>query len=199
MKYLTVVTNFEGPHIGIPPTNLSSLDMLKAAVQFEKAKAVSVRGGGDPLFEYEKHRKYYQRLFRVCREMDIPIEVHTTHVESEFPYKKCTYVVYHVHDFDQLAKVTRHGQERIRVVFTVDKSCTLDLIDKVATFHAESDAIDSLYFHADADKGSHLAKSCREYLSAGHGMNWVFIEHSEMEPPYFVNGEIRYDWSDIFG
>ena len=200
MKYLTIVTNFEGPDIGVPLTKLSSLDMLKAAVQFEKAKAVRVTGGSDPLFEYEKHQKYFQRLFRACREIDIPVELETACIESEFPYKKCSRVIYHLNDFDKLATIVRHGQEIVRVVFVVDKSCTLDLIDKVTVFCDASDIIDELHFRVKyEDKGSGLAKCCREYLSKEHDGSWRFVEKFEESPPYFVNGEIRYHWSDIFG
>jgi len=199
MKYLTIVTNFEGDHIGVPLTKLSSLDMLKAAVQFEKAKAIRVTGGGEPLFEYEKHQKYYQRLIRTCREMDIPIELETTCIESEFPYRKCARVIYHVHDFDNLKKIVRHGTEGVRVVFVVDKSCTLDLIDKVIAFCDSSEIIDELHFRVEGDKGSNVAKCCREYLRKEHDRPWMFIEKMEVSPPYFVNGEIRYGWSDIFG
>lgn len=197
MKYLTIVTNFEGPDIGVPLTKLSSLDMLKAAVQFEKAKAVRVTGGSDPLFEYEKHQKYFQRLFRACREIDIPVELETTCIESEFPYRKCERVIYRLHDFDKLATIVRHGKESVRVVFIVDKSCTLDQIDKVIAFADSSDIIDELHFRVDGDKGSNLAKCCREYLRKEHDRAWMFIEKFEESPPYFVNGEIRYHWSDI--
>lgn len=198
MKYLTIVTNFEGPDIGVPLTKLSSLDMLKAAVQFEKAKAVRVTGGSDPLFEYEKHQKYFQRLFRACREIDIPVELETAYIESEFPYNKCGRVIYRLNDFDKLSSIVRHGRESVRVVFMVNKSCTLDLIDKVIDFCDGSDIINELHFRADGDKGSSLAKCCREYLRKEHENHWLFVEKFEEEPPYFMNGEIRYHWSDIF-
>jgi hypothetical protein len=195
MKYLTIVTNFEGAHIGVPSTALSSLDMLKDAVRFEKAEAISVLGGGDPLFEYENHQKYYQRLFRICREMNIPLELHTKYVESEFPYGRCKNVTYQVQDFDQLTKIAKHGREWVRVEFIVGKSCTLDLIDKVADYYESSDIIHDLCFLVNEE--SHLPKNCKEYLRKGDPSRWTFIEHLEADPPYFINGEIRYHWSDI--
>lgn len=196
-KYLTIITNFGGADVGVPPTTLSSLDMLKAAVRFEKAKVVRVTGGGDPLHEYEKHQKYFQRLFRACREMDIPVELHTAHVDTEFPYGKCERVIYHVCDIDQLKKITRHSDEGVRVQFIVGKSCTMDLIDEVADIFDKSTDINMIYFRAEGGKSSHLPKSCREYLRAGHGERWQFIEEVEETPPYFINGEIRYSKSDI--
>lgn len=197
MKYLTIVTNFEGDHVGVPLTKLSSLDMLKAAVHFEKVKGIRITGGGEPLFEYENHQKYYQRLIRICREIDIPIELETTCVESEFPYKKCARVIYRLHDFDKLANIVRHGTESVRVIFVVDKSSTLDLIDKVISFCDESDVIDELHFRVDGDKESNIAKCCRDYLRKEHNRSWLFVEKFEESPPYFVNGEIRYSRDDI--
>lgn len=196
MKYLSIITNFEGAHIGVPSTTISSLDKLKAAVAFEKADAVSVTGG-DPLFEYEKHQKYFRRLIRYCREMDIPIELHTATIESEFPYGKCMRVVYHLHDFEQLKNIVRHGREGIRVAFTVDKSWTLDRIDKIADFCESSDVIDELYFRRATDKGHCVGRCCDEYLREGHGKRWTYVDKFKGNPPYFINGTIHYEFSDI--
>lgn len=196
MKYLNIITNFEGPHIGVPPTTLSSLEKLEAAVEFEKAEAISVTGG-DPLFEYEKHQKYFRRLIRICRDNDIPIELHTAYTDTEFPYAKCMRVVYHLRDFDQLASIVRHGHEGVRVIFTVDKSWTLDRIDRIAEFCDGSDVIDELYFRRVSDKGHSVGHCCEEYLREGNGERWTYIERFEENPPYFVNGTIFYRFSDI--
>ena len=197
MKRLTIITNFGEPDIGIPSTALSSLDMLKDAVRFEEATAVCLSGGGDPLYEYDKHLKYYGRLFRICRELKVPLELHTTHVDVDFPYSRFHSVTYHVRDFDTLAKIVRHGNEWVRVEFVVGKGCTLDLIDKVADYYKACGVVNDLCFRVEADK-SPLPKNCREYLRDGHQKRWVFTERFEETPPYFVNGEIRYRWSDIF-
>lgn len=198
MKPLTIITNFGGADVGVPLTTLSSLEMLKDAVRFEKADVVRVMGGGDPLHEIDKHYKYYGRLFRYCRELDIPVELHTAHVDSEFPYGRCQSVTYYVRDFDTLTKITRHMREWVRVDFIVGKGCTLDLIDKVADYCQACKAIHDICFRVDADKGAHLPKGCREYLRAGDPKRWTFVEDKfEQDPPYFVNGEIRYRWSDI--
>ena len=196
MKHLTIVTNFEGPHIGVPLTTLSSLDKLGAAIMFEKAEIISVVGGGDPLHEYEKHTKYFERLLRVCRTKGIPLEMHTSRTDTEFPYGKCDVVVYHISDLDTLKTIKRHADEPVRVVFTARKSCTLDIIDEVAEFCDKSLDINALYFR-DSKYG--VAKCVKEYLQAGVSeARWNYIEKIEMNPPFFVNGTIHYSWDDIF-
>lgn len=196
MKYLSIITNFEGDHIGVPTTTISSLDKLKAAVEYEKVEAISVTGG-DPLFEYDKHQKYFRRLLRACREMDIPLELHTATIESEFPYEKCMRVIYHLRSVDQLESIVRHGNEIVRVVFTVDKSWTLDSIDKIADFCLKSDAIDELYFRRNTDRGHRIGLCCDEYLLDGDGTRWTYVDRFKENPPYFINGTIHYQFADI--
>lgn len=196
MKYLSIITNFEGDHIGVPTTTISSLSKLKAAVEFEKVEAVSVTGG-DPLFEYENHQKYFRRLIKACKEMDVPIELHTATINSEFPYEKCMRVVYHLRDFDQLKSIVRHGNELVRAVFTVDKSWTLDRIDKIFNFYDDSCVIDELYFRRASDRGHCVGRCVEEYLRSGDGDKWTYVEHFKENPPYFINGTIFYQFADI--
>lgn len=207
MKYLSIITNFgchwkcpycivKNNYINVPATALSSLDKLKAAIEFEKAEAISVSGGGDPLFEYENHQKYYQRLFRICREMKLPLEMHTSYIESAFPYEKCYRVVYHLQDIEQLSQIVRHRNEIVRVVFVVTKKFTPEKIDAIAEFAKNSDIIDELSFRQMVDKNYHIRNYCDEYLRAGHKDRWYYIEQGDHHP-YFVNGTIHYKFSDV--
>jgi pyruvate-formate lyase-activating enzyme len=170
--------------------------MLTDAAKFEKAEAISVSGGGDPLFEYENHKKYYSRLFRICREMGLPLEMHTSIIESEFPYERCHRVVYHLHDFDQLAKIVRHRNEIVRVVFVVTKKFKPELIDKIADFVENSDVIDELSFRQMVDKDYAIRHYCHDYLTEGHQKRWWYILQDDYNS-YFVNGTIHYRFSDI--
>lgn len=207
MKYLSVITNFgchwkcpycivKNNYINVPETTISSLDKLPAAVKYEKAEAISVSGGGDPLFEYENHQKYYRRLFRVCKEMNLPLEMHTSIIKSEFPYEKCGRVVYHLHDFEQLSDIVRHGSEIVRVVFVVTKKFKPELIDKIADFVENSDVIDELSFRQMVDKDYAVRHYCHDYLTEGHQKRWYYILQGDYHP-YFVNGTIHYRFSDI--
>lgn len=207
MKYLSIITNFgchwecpycivKNNYINVPATTISSLDKLKAAVEYEKAEIISVSGGGDPLFEYENHKKYYMRLFRACREMNLPLEMHTSYIESEFPFGKCHRVVYHLRDIEQLEKIVRHRNEIVRVVFVVTKRFKQEMIDQIAEFVENSDVIDELSFRQMVDKNYKPTTYCQEYLREGHRKRWWYIEQNDYNP-YFVNGTIHYQFSDI--
>lgn len=201
MKTLTIITNFEGAHVGVPVTTLSSLDMLKDAIKYEQADIVRVMGGSDPLYEIEKHQKYYGRLFRYCREMDIPVHLTTSKVDSDFPYGRCKLVRYRVDTFDNLVKIRRHGRQVVQVHFVVGKGCTLDLIDKVTDYvYDNTDIFAELCFVPEnLGHDSHLPKNCHEYLTAGHTeRRWNYVTVPTDMPPYFVNGEIYYSASDVF-
>lgn len=206
-KYLSIITNF-GCHftcpycvvknnmIDVPVTTLDSLKLLKDAVEFEKATIISVSGGGDPLHECVLHRNYYRELFRLCEEMNLPLEMHTSYINAKFPYKKCYRVVYHCRDIEQLSKIRRHGDEIVRAVFVVTADFTQEKIDAIADYVEKSDVIDELSFRQMIDAGYTVTNYCQEYLRSGHKNRWWYIEQADYNS-YFVNGEIFYKYSDI--
>ena len=197
MKYLTIITNF-GDNEVFSRTTISGLDRLKDAIKFEGADCIRLADSGDPFYDYENHQKYFYRLLRVCREMNIPLEIHTRHPEVDFPFKKCLRVVYKLRNLESLQQVTRRGAHIVEVEFTIDRSCTLDLIDKVYDICTASPDIDKLSFRSNTEPWGEIGKCCRDYLREGAGTKWGHIERFEEKPPYFVNGTIYYHHSDIF-
>lgn len=206
-KYLSIITNFgchfkcpycvvKNNHINVPQTTIKGLRFLKSAADYEKATIISVSGGGDPLHNYSEHKKYYQRLFRMCREMKRPLEMHTSYLDSEFPYEKCHRVVYHLINPMDILKVKRHGKEIVRVVFVVTADFTPELIETITKTVEESDQIDELSFRQMLDKGYRVTNYCQDYLREGHQKRWWYIEQCDYNS-YYVNGTIHYKFSDI--
>lgn len=206
-KYLSIITNFgchfncpycivKNNNIDVPRTTVKSLKMLKAAVEYENATIISVSGGGDPLHNYDKNTKYYNKLFKICKELKLPIEMHTSYIDSEFPYEKCYRVVYHCSSLEQAATIRRHGDELIRVVFVVTEDFTKEKIDEIAAFVRESEVIDELSFRQMVDKNYRVTKYCQDYLKSGHREKWYYIEQGDYNS-YFVNGVIYYKYSEI--
>ena len=206
-KYLSIITNFgchytcpycivKNNNMDIPRTTIKGLKLLKSAAEFENATMISVSGGGDPLHNYLEHKKYYKRLFKLCKEMGLPLEMHTSYIHSEFPYEKCYRVVYHCHSLEQLKNIERHGDEKVRVVFVVDEDFTNDKINDIYETVRSSRVIDELSFRQMVDKGGRVTNHCQDYLREHHKHRWWYIEQCDYNP-YYVNGTIFYKFSDI--
>lgn len=207
-KYLSIITNFgchykcpycivKNNNINIPPTTIKGLDTLKEAVEFEKATIVSVSGGGDPLYRYGDHKAYWAKLFRMCKRMNIPLELHTSYIDNtRFPYEKCYRVVYHCRSFENLLTIRRHGNEIVRAVFVVTEDFDEKKIKEIAEFVKNSEHIDELSFRQMVDSGYRPTNYCADILKAGHKKDWWYIEQNDYNP-YYVNGDIYYKFSEI--
>ena len=98
-KYLSVITNF-GCHgrcpycivrengIKVPKSTVDGLDKLEDAITLTGANIVSISGGGDPLYRYSDNPlvpMYLSMVMGICIKAGIPMEMHTSYTESEFP------------------------------------------------------------------------------------------------------------------
>lgn len=209
-KYLSIITNFgchfqcpycivKNNHIDVPKTTMRSLRHLKEAVESEEANIISVSGGGDPLFNYDKNKKYYRRLFKLCKEMDIPLEMHTSYQDTEFPYEDCYRVVYHCRNMSDLMRMRKHGKEIVRAVFVVTEDFTPEHINEIANL-VECGVldVDELTFRQMIDRGYRVTNYCQDYLREGHKKRWWYVEQNDYNP-YYVNGTIYYKFSEIGG
>lgn len=207
-KYLSIITNFgchfecdycivKNNHINVPATTHRSLSNLKAAIESEQANIISVSGGGDPLHDYPKHKKYYNRLLKICKGLNIPIEMHTSYFDSDFPYEKCCRVVYHCRSADDLYDIHRYGKEKTRAMFVVTEKFTPEYIQNIVALKNDlSDEIDELSFRQMIDKNYRVRNYCHDFLKEGHKKDWWYIEQGDYNP-YYVNGTIYYQFSDI--
>lgn len=207
-KYLSIITNF-GCHykcpycvvktngICVPSTTIEGLDTLKAAVEHEKANIISVSGGGDPLHQYNKHRAYYKKLFELCDEMNVPLEMHTSYLNvRRFPYEKCYRVVYHLRDMNDILKIKRHGNEKVRIAFVVTEDFTGEKIYTITNKFNSTNQVDELTFRQMIDKNYRVTTYCQDILRQGHKKAWYYVEQNDYNP-YYVNGTIYYQFSDI--
>lgn len=207
MKYLSIITNFgchwlcpycvvKNNEIDVPKTTIEGLANLKTAVAKEQADIISVSGGGDPLHKYTEHIDYYTKLFEICNELNLPLEMHTSYINSEFPFEKCHRVVYHLNDVSQLPLIRRYGGEKVRVVFVVTERFTEKLIDEIATYVKISGEIDELSFRQMVNKDFENTFYCFDYLKQGHRVKWWYIEQCDYNT-YYVNGVLCYEYSKI--
>jgi hypothetical protein len=194
-KYLSIITNFgchyscpycivKNNNIDIPVTTLDGLTYLPYAFKDFNCNLISISGGGDPLFEYEKHIEWYRRLMNIALtsfKEPIPIEMHTSYMttESTFPFHDCYRVVYHANNFEQLKQIHRIGNELTRVVFVVDERLNIEDIMKIAAFVHDSKEIDELSFRQMVGAEYQTFDYLEDYLKLGHKKLWWYIEQRD--------------------
>ena len=207
MKYLSIITNF-GCHgkcpycivkksgINVPATTLESLDSLMDAVKSSEADIISVSGGGDPLHNYDSHHDYYDKLFKICSENNILLEMHTSYVINDFPAEKCLRMVYHLQNVSDLYKIKRKGNEIIRAVYVVTPELSECCIDEIYRIGKKCKMYDELSFRQLADENFQPQPYFEDYLRRFHGSRWYYIEQCDYND-YFVEGRIYHRFSEI--
>jgi hypothetical protein len=210
-RYLSIITNFgchyscpycivKNNNIDIPVTTLQGLESLSREYYLNDCTMISISGGGDPLFEYEKHVDWYRKLFSIAliRKDPIPIEMHTSYMtdESSFPFYDCYRVVYHANKFEQLKQIHRIANEKIRVVFVVTEKFTLEDIMNIATFVNDSKEIDELSFRQLVGKDYSVYDYYEDYLKLGHKKLWWYIEQCDYNL-YYAENHVYNKFSEI--
>lgn len=208
-KYLSIITNF-GCHgkcpycivrengIKVPKTTLDGLDNLIKFLKATGRNIISISGGGDPLYEYEKHVDWYRKLFKMVNTLGVQVEMHTSYMtdESTFPFYDCKRLVYHPNTFDQLKHIHKTGNEIVRVVYVVTKDFTLDQIMNIAMFVDDSKEIDELSFRQLVDKGYEVTDYWQDILRLGHKKLWWYIEQYDYNL-YYAENRIYTKFSEI--
>lgn len=207
-KYLSIITNF-GCHwdcpycivkkngITVPKTTLLGLDNLIHSFKENECNIISVSGGGDPLHSYHRHTDYYARLIDLCVDNNIPLEMHTSYIDNQFPTGGCYRVVYHAHDRKQLYRIRRCGSEKVRVVFVATQEMTIEDLLLISKVVDESDDIDELSFRQMVDANYETRYYHHDVLQWGHDKKlWHYIVQDDYNL-YYVNGEIYTEFSKI--
>ena len=206
-KYLSIITNF-GCHytcpycvvkcndLHIPKTTIGGLDMLPKAIAEHHCNIISLSGGGDPLYEYKKHGKWYSRLFDIAGK--IPIEMHTSYLPSEVSFYIDSYyrIVYHCHSISDLSKIKRIGNEIVRVVFVVTESFTVQMLMEIATFVSSSEEIDELSFRQMVNSHYEPQHYLEDILRLEHKKLWYYIEQNDYNI-YYAENKVAYRYRDI--
>ena len=207
-KYLSIITNF-GCHykcpycivktngIDVPETTIKSLDSLMDRVNEIGANIISVSGGGDPLYNYNEHKDYYEKLFKICKENNLPLEMHTSYIESDFPYDQCIRIVYHLNSIKDLSTLGKQGRAKIRIVYVVTKDFIEDIIDDIYYRFLSNPYVHELSFRQMVSNKYTTTHYCEDYLKAGHNLGcWHYIQQNDYNT-YFVEGNLYYKFSDI--
>lgn len=218
---LSILTNF-GCHFGcsycvyrdngiqIPRTFLKTFgwNQLEEELKQRKGETISISGGGDPLYEYSKtyNMEFYDKLFELLDKYDCKVELHTSILNSDFPYDLCERVVFHLNMPTQINMLLERDRnfcpfpDNVRVVFVVQEHYTKHLIDEIIK-EIDDDItyeITELSFRQMIDKNGQPCYYLHDYLKAGHGDRWYYIEQADYNE-YFVNDHIEREYLKIKG
>lgn len=99
---------------------------------FSHKRKVSVSGGGDPLYDYNKHNKWWDRFFLLADKYDMIVDVHTREkrVPLEF-WERVNRCVFSSDDpnNDRDHLIETSGFTKVRITHVVTKKTSFDTID----------------------------------------------------------------------
>lgn len=218
---LSILTNF-GCHFGcsycvyrdnrisIPKTNYKTFGWkeLENELIKRKGETISISGGGDPLYNHDEidNMEFYSKLFSLLEKYDCKLELHTSILNSNFPYDLCERVVFHLNMSTQISMLLERDRnfcpfpDNVRVVFVVQEHYTKHLIDEIIK-EIDDDVtyeITELSFRQMIDKNGQPCYYLHDYLKAGHGDRWYYIEQADYNE-YFVNDHIEREYLKIKG
>ena len=208
---ISIITNFgchnlcpycivKNANIKIPETTINSLDGLQEKIINSGNGLISISGGGDPLFNYEKHTDFYDKLFEILTYLGCKLELHTSYLHSNFPFQKCYRVVYHlisVNDYMIIKNIKKHGNEIVRIVFVVEDGYTENDIDKIYEEYKKNTNINELSFRQMVYYDYTVNNNLKDYLAEGHkNKKWYYIKQGDYNE-YFVDGNVKNKFSEL--
>ena len=201
-----VVTNND---INIPKTTLKSLSRLHECLnQHPEFTELSISGGGDPLFNYDQHRDWYEKLYEIMsHHPQIRLKLHTSYVNlpDGFDTTKWVTIAYHVnlrsklvaHDPNEslvettgIKYIKRFPGVNNRVVFVVEDEFTPSLIDEVTKYVKSQSNIDQLSFRQLIDDNFKPTFTSFDYLKSGHESRRWFYIHQDDYNIYLVENRL---------
>lgn len=169
---------------------------------------ISLSGGGDPLFNFERNINWYNQLFSIISNQfpNIKVKLHTSylHLHPRLDLSHIYLIAYHVNfnnklypvpaqDYNHIEsccmdRIQRHEGITNRVVFVVEDYFTPELIDSIYEYVQKSDNIDQLTFRQMTDKDYKPTMTCYDYLIDGHEKNkWFYVHGTDFNEYITMN------------
>lgn len=212
-KYLSIITNF-GCHytcpycivkengINVPATTTKGLDNLASTIKENNITMISISGGGDPLHNFEQHRDFYKKLFKIVDPLtlNIPVELHTSYIEPVDIIDKFIRVVYHLQDkadLEKLCEVRRVYRGIVRAVYVVSDRFSFKDINDISKYVKGAEEINELSFRQMVDSNYNTMYYLHDQLKVGHDKGlWHYIEQDDYNL-YYVEGRMFTEFSAI--
>jgi len=121
-----------------PPTNWNKLKKFLCDNK-EKGK-VSVSGGGDSLYKYDKYAEWWDRFFEITKDLGMLVDVHTREKFRLAPFwekiNRCVFSSDNIKDDIQYLKVLSE-LTKVRITHLVTADTTYELIEQYLKFQNE--------------------------------------------------------------
>lgn len=205
-KYLSIITQFgchytcpccivKNNNIDIKPTTIESLDLVEK--QLKNYDILSVSGGGDPLFNFNKNIEYYNKLFYICMKNNKPLEMHTSYCDivgfsfaRSFPLHRMVYHLRAKDIEDKISSLKKMNNEIVRIVFVVVEEMTVTDVERIVKLVEQNKDISELSFRQMVGKDFETKYYLHDYLKNGHLDKWYYIEQNDYND-YFEEGVIK--------
>lgn len=177
---------------------------LEEQLLLHKGELVSVSGGGDPLYDYNKdvHRSklFYKKLFELLDKYNCRLELHTSMLIEEFPYDKCERVVFHLTMPTQIGLINNRLfklPKLVRVVYVVQDYYNIGLINQIVRYvQDDNNSVNELSFRQMIGSNGETEYYRHDYLKEYHKKLWYYIEQSDYNE-YFVEDHIEKEYLNI--
>ena len=127
------------------------------------------------------------------------LELHTSYIE-ENPWFAVYFdrIVFHCHSIDDLSKIQRrYPFQSTRAVFVVTSDMREEDVQAIADYvEKHSEEIDELSFRQMVDDHYQTKYYLHDFLKAGHGKQWYYIEQDDYNI-YYAENRVAYRYRDI--
>lgn len=212
-KMLSVLTNFgcdwscpyciyKNSDVHIKKTAENSFNWSKLEEEFKTnpCKEVSISGGGDPLYNWNKTQWFYDKLIYLTNKYHKKLELHTSYIDYDFPYYMFNRVVFHMMSIKYLRLIDKqhiHLPNNVRVVFVVEDYFTSDLLNRIATEVEHNTSITELpSFRQRVDNCGNTTYTLHEELKKYHLNKWYYITQCDYND-YFVDDKVEKEYLSI--
>lgn len=173
-------------------------EQLEVELQKHKGELISISGGGDPLYDYNKdiHRSklFYYKLFKLLHKYNCRLELHTSFLIESFPYNKCERVVFHLTMPTQIGLINNRLfklPKYVRVVYVVQDYYTKAIINQIVKYTKDNkNAVNELSFRQMIGSNGETKYYLHDFLKKGHKKDWYYIEQADYNK-YFVQDHIE--------
>ena len=205
-RYLSVITNFgchytcpycivKNNNLHIPDTTIEGLNKLEYYIREIGANIVSVSGGGDPLFQYNQHKDWYDKLFEILDRNNCKFELHTSYFINDFPSEKYHRIVYHLRNIEDIDRVVKKRENILRIVYVIQDKFSTEDINTIYSKFSNSN-IDELSFRQRVDKDFKISYHLHDFLLENHKKKWWYIQQSNYNT-YYAENEIHSEFNEF--